>query len=119
MIAVVVGIPRAMVRARRARNTIWGWHVVQEAVRRNAMVRPMAADRQEGTPLRRVFHENPVILRPRRGHGWVDKLAVPDCRVPDSASMSYWRKFFIVVLLALSLPGQSFAAAAMSCAAAG
>ncbi|TCW84237.1 hypothetical protein C5O80_14390 [Burkholderia sp. SRS-46] len=33
--------------------------------------------------------------------------------------MSYWRKFFIVVLLALSLPGQSFAAAAMSCAAAG
>ncbi|RQR63239.1 hypothetical protein DIE07_05995 [Burkholderia sp. Bp9002] len=33
--------------------------------------------------------------------------------------MSYWRKFLIVVLLALSLPVQSFAAAAMSCAAAG
>ncbi len=33
--------------------------------------------------------------------------------------MSYWRKFLIVVLLALSPPVQSFAAAAMSCAVAG
>ncbi|WP_330771291.1 hypothetical protein [Burkholderia stagnalis] len=39
--------------------------------------------------------------------------------MPASASMSYWRKFLIVVLLALSLPVQSFAAAAMSCALAG
>ncbi|KVE31202.1 hypothetical protein WS68_16855 [Burkholderia sp. TSV86] len=29
--------------------------------------------------------------------------------------MSYWRKFFIVVLLALSLPVQSFAAVSMKC----
>lgn len=33
--------------------------------------------------------------------------------------MSYWRKFLVVVLLALSLPVQSFAAAAMPCAVAG
>ncbi|AQQ48154.1 hypothetical protein A8F72_08665 [Burkholderia cenocepacia] len=32
--------------------------------------------------------------------------------------MSYWRKLFIVVLLALSLPVQSFAAISMKCAAA-
>ena len=32
--------------------------------------------------------------------------------------MSYWRKLFIVMLLALSLPVQSFAAIAMDCAAA-
>ncbi|KWC50738.1 hypothetical protein [Burkholderia ubonensis] len=32
--------------------------------------------------------------------------------------MSYWRKFFIVVLLALSLPVQSFAAVSTQCAAA-
>ncbi|MGN6316510.1 hypothetical protein [Trinickia sp.] len=31
--------------------------------------------------------------------------------------MSYWRKFFIVVLLALSLPVQSFAAISMICVA--
>ncbi|RZF27961.1 hypothetical protein EVC45_19605 [Paraburkholderia sp. UYCP14C] len=31
--------------------------------------------------------------------------------------MSYWRKFFLVVLLALSLPVQSFAAVSMICAA--
>ncbi|WP_408257834.1 hypothetical protein [Paraburkholderia caledonica] len=36
----------------------------------------------------------------------------------DFALMSYWRKLFIVVLLALSLPIQSFAAVAMKCAAA-
>jgi hypothetical protein len=29
--------------------------------------------------------------------------------------MSYWRKLFLVVLLALSLPVQSFAAASMNC----
>ena len=29
--------------------------------------------------------------------------------------MSYWRKLFIVVLLALSLPAQSFAAVSMKC----
>jgi hypothetical protein len=29
--------------------------------------------------------------------------------------MSYWRKFFLVVLLALSLPVQSFAAVSMNC----
>jgi hypothetical protein len=29
--------------------------------------------------------------------------------------MSYWRKFFLVVLLVLSLPVQSFAAVAMNC----
>ncbi|KVO31994.1 DUF2946 family protein [Burkholderia ubonensis] len=32
--------------------------------------------------------------------------------------MSYWRKFFIVVLLALSLPVQPFAAVSTQCAAA-
>ncbi|MBS2132206.1 hypothetical protein KEX41_28900 (plasmid) [Burkholderia thailandensis] len=32
--------------------------------------------------------------------------------------MSYWRNFFIVVLLALSLPVQSFAAISMKCVAA-
>ncbi|WP_175843635.1 hypothetical protein [Burkholderia arboris] len=32
--------------------------------------------------------------------------------------MSYWRKFLLVVLLALSLPIQSFAAVSMQCAAA-
>jgi hypothetical protein len=31
--------------------------------------------------------------------------------------MSYWRKFFIVVLLALSLPVQSFAAISLKCVA--
>ncbi|CAD6554019.1 hypothetical protein LMG28727_05629 [Paraburkholderia kirstenboschensis] len=30
--------------------------------------------------------------------------------------MSYWRKLFLVVLLALSLPVQSFAAVSMTCA---
>lgn len=30
--------------------------------------------------------------------------------------MSYWRKFFLVVLLALSLPIQSFATVSMACA---
>ncbi|MCA8252826.1 hypothetical protein LGM89_06095 [Burkholderia sp. AU31624] len=30
--------------------------------------------------------------------------------------MSYWRKFLVVVLLALSLPIQSFAAVSMACA---
>jgi len=34
----------------------------------------------------------------------------------DSAPMSYWRKLFLVVLLALSLPVQSFAAVSMICA---
>jgi hypothetical protein len=33
----------------------------------------------------------------------------------DSVPMSYWRKLFLVVLLALSLPVQSFAAASMKC----
>ncbi|WP_175965531.1 hypothetical protein [Burkholderia sp. BCC0322] len=33
--------------------------------------------------------------------------------------MSYWRKFFVVVLLALSLPIQSFATVSMACAGAG
>ncbi|WP_322084702.1 hypothetical protein [Burkholderia sp. BCC1972] len=33
--------------------------------------------------------------------------------------MSFWRKFLLVVLLALSLPIQSFAAASMPCAGAG
>lgn len=33
--------------------------------------------------------------------------------------MSYWRKFVLVVLLALSLPIQSFAAVSMACAGAG
>lgn len=37
--------------------------------------------------------------------------------VLDSATMSYWRKLFLVVLLALSLPVQSFAAVSMFCAA--
>lgn len=35
--------------------------------------------------------------------------------VLDSAPMSYWRKLIIVVLLALSLPVQSFAAVSMKC----
>ena len=34
----------------------------------------------------------------------------------DFAPMSYWRKLFLVVLLALSLPVQSFAAVSMICA---
>ncbi|VWD51734.1 DUF2946 family protein [Burkholderia contaminans] len=33
--------------------------------------------------------------------------------------MSYWRKFLVVVLLALSLPIQSFAAVSMACAGGG
>jgi hypothetical protein len=33
----------------------------------------------------------------------------------DSVPMCYWRKLFLVVLLALSLPVQSFAAASMKC----
>ena len=33
--------------------------------------------------------------------------------------MSYWRKFLLVVLLALSLPIQSFAAVSMACAGGG
>ncbi|VWC24779.1 hypothetical protein BLA13014_05917 [Burkholderia aenigmatica] len=33
--------------------------------------------------------------------------------------MSYWRKFLLVVLLALSLPIQSFAAVSMACASTG
>ncbi|WP_408388091.1 hypothetical protein [Paraburkholderia sediminicola] len=33
----------------------------------------------------------------------------------DSVPMSYWRKLFLVVLLALSLPVQSFAAVSMKC----
>ncbi|TDY22798.1 hypothetical protein B0G81_3111 [Paraburkholderia sp. BL6665CI2N2] len=33
----------------------------------------------------------------------------------DSVPMSYWRKLFIVVLLVLSLPVQSFAAVSMKC----
>ncbi|CAG9195540.1 hypothetical protein BCAR13_1140039 [Paraburkholderia caribensis] len=36
--------------------------------------------------------------------------------VLDFAPMSYWRKLFLVVLLALSLPVQSFAAVSMVCA---
>ena len=36
--------------------------------------------------------------------------------VIDFAPMSYWRKLFLVVLLALSLPVQSFAAVSMICA---
>ncbi len=36
--------------------------------------------------------------------------------VLDSAPMSYWRKLLLVVLLALSLPVQSFAAVSMICA---
>ncbi|RQU84954.1 hypothetical protein DF133_26990 [Burkholderia cenocepacia] len=36
--------------------------------------------------------------------------------LPDFASMSYWRTFLVVVLLALSLPIQSFAAVSMPCA---
>jgi hypothetical protein len=35
--------------------------------------------------------------------------------VLDSVPMSYWRKLFLVVLLALSLPVQSFAAVSMKC----
>jgi hypothetical protein len=37
------------------------------------------------------------------------------CCVLDFGTMSYWRKLFLVVLLALSLPAQSFAAASMNC----
>ncbi|WP_232437296.1 DUF2946 family protein [Burkholderia ubonensis] len=70
------------------------------------------------------LHEIPVILWPCRRHARGDKLRPTfcpdslDCRLPDSASMSYWRTFFIVVLLALSLPVQSFAAVSTQCAAA-
>lgn len=35
----------------------------------------------------------------------------------DSAPMSYWRRLFLVVLLILSLPVQSYAAASMKCTA--
>jgi hypothetical protein len=36
-------------------------------------------------------------------------------RVLDFSTMSYWRKLFLVVLLVLSLPVQSFAAVEMNC----
>ena len=36
-------------------------------------------------------------------------------RVLDSLPMSYWRKFFVIMLLVLSLPVQSFAALSMKC----
>ncbi|MGF6651852.1 hypothetical protein OKW34_002414 [Paraburkholderia youngii] len=45
-------------------------------------------------------------------HGYRGREPVLDSRV-----MSYWRKFILVVLLALSLPVQSFAAVSMICAA--
>jgi hypothetical protein len=35
--------------------------------------------------------------------------------VLDFATMSYWRKLFVIVLLILSLPVQSFAAISMKC----
>jgi hypothetical protein len=38
--------------------------------------------------------------------------------VIDSPTMSYWHKLFLVVLLALSLPVQSYAAVSMKCVAA-
>ncbi|WP_256991424.1 DUF2946 family protein [Burkholderia sp. AU6039] len=72
----------------------------------------------------------PVMFRPCRRHRGGDKLR-PSCPrsapsrrcagpsgrcLRDFASMSYWRKFLVVVLLALSLPIQSFAAVSMACA---
>ncbi|WP_256583693.1 hypothetical protein [Burkholderia singularis] len=73
-----------------------------------------------------------IIFRPRLRHISADKLdpGYPagghtriryrsyrsELPVLSSAPMSYWRNFFIVVLLALSLPVQSFAAASMKCA---
>nr|WP_260428279.1 hypothetical protein [Burkholderia sp. Bp9031] len=77
-----------------------------------------------------AFDENPVMFRPCRRHADGDKLR-PSCvrsapsrrcsrssgrSLPDSTSMSYWRKFILVVLLALSLPIQSFATVSMQCA---
>ena len=43
------------------------------------------------------------------------QLTTAQNRVLDSGPMYYWRKLFIVVLLALSLPAQSFAPVAMKC----
>ena len=72
-----------------------------------------------------------VIFRPRRRHASAVKLNTGytacgytrtrsrcyrfELLVLDSAPMSYWRKLFVVVLLALSLPVQSFAAISMNC----
>jgi hypothetical protein len=52
---------------------------------------------------------------PRLHTDTVDVLTVFMNCMLDFRTMSYWRKLFIVVLLALSLPVQSFAAISMKC----
>jgi hypothetical protein len=58
---------------------------------------------------------SPATLAPPVYGGCARMLTVVLNRLLDSVTMSYWRKLFVIVLLLLSLPVQSFAAISMQC----